>query len=235
MKWSSERWQNEVWTNWAHLFLCKSNIRNFIGTLNFCKLRVSTKFLHHINRNEKMGSTMHNKHFSFTFTNVKYKYKKPGLRCWLEWAPHSASTISVLSMTYSTPVSLVRTGQGVSFVSFSFSFWVPLSQLKHHPETTLKHWIWPEASNSFFLASSYASSSFLPFRSCSNFHISFCTSYFWVLQVQYPIIHSFPLLFSIFCLLGQVDTLLMQLLDFSHQLLHLCGEGSDDDLCNWST
>ena len=43
-------------------------------------------------------------------------------------------------MTCSTPVPLVRTGQGVSFLYFSF--WVPLSQLKHHPETTLKHWMW---------------------------------------------------------------------------------------------
>ena len=31
----------------------------------------------------------------------------------------------------------------------------------------------------FFLASSCASSSFLSLRSCSNFQISFCTSYFW--------------------------------------------------------
>ena len=37
----------------------------------------------------------------------------------------------------------------------------------------------PEASISFFLASSCASSSFLSFRSCSNFQNSFCTSYFW--------------------------------------------------------
>ena len=84
---------------------------------------------------------MHTKFIYLTYY-VWRQVQRARTRCWLEWAPHSASTISVLNMTYSTPVPLVREGQGVSWVYFSFSFWVPLSQLKHHPETTLKHWVW---------------------------------------------------------------------------------------------
>ena len=88
-----------------------------------------------------MGSTMH-KNFSFYLHKCQIQVQKARIRHWLEWAPHSVSTISVLSMTYNTPVPLVRTCQAFSFVTFSFSFWVALSQLKHHPETTLKHWMW---------------------------------------------------------------------------------------------
>ena len=127
-----------------------------------------------------MGSTMH-KNFSFYLHKCQIQVQKARTRHWLEWAPHSASTISVQRMTYSTPVPIVRTCQAFSFVTFSFSFWVALSQLKHHPETTLKHWMWlldpsdQKLPTLFFLASRCASSSFLPFRSCSNF----CTLYVW--------------------------------------------------------
>ena len=81
------------------------------------------------------------------FIYLKYyvwrQVQRARTRCWLEWAPHSASTISVLNMTYSTPVPLMREGQGVSWVfAYPFTFLVPLAQLKHHPETTLKHWVW---------------------------------------------------------------------------------------------
>ena len=130
--------------------------------------------------------------FFFTFTNVKYiQVQKARTRCWLGWAPRSASTISVPNMTYGThtydlhtPASLVRAGQGVSFVCFSFSFWVPLSQLKHHPETldvTIGPFR-PEAFWLFFLASSCASSSFILFRSCSNLQISACISCLWSIR-----------------------------------------------------
>ena len=87
-------------------------------------------------------------------------------------------------MTYSTPVPPVRTGKGVSFVYFSFSYWVPLSQLKHHPQTldgTIGPFR-PEASNSFFLAFSCTSSSFLLFRSCSNLQISAFISCLWSIR-----------------------------------------------------
>ena len=165
---------------------------------------------------------------------------KSQTRCWLEWAPHSASTISVLNMTYSTPVPLVRAGQGVSFVCFSFSFWVPLSQLKHHPETTLKHWVWllDPLDQKLPTLFSWPQAVSAPLF---TIQILFQLPYFLlhiillVLQVQYPITHSVPLLFSILCLLGQVDKLLMHLLGFSHQLLHLCGEGSDDGFWDRST
>ena len=151
----------------------------------------------------------------------------------------SASTISVLSMTYRTPVPLVdRPGCLFCFFFFFFSGALVSAETPpwENPETldvTIEPFR-PEASNSFFLASSCASS-FLPFRSCSNFHISFCPSYFWSFRFNTQL-HILSLcFFSILCLLGQVDRLLMQLLDFSHQLLHLCGEGSDDGLWNWST
>ena len=90
-------------------------------------------------------------------------------------------------MTYSTPASLVREGQGVSFVCFSFSLWVPLSQPKHHPETTLKHCMQlldlsDQRLPTFFLASSCASSSFLLFKSCSNLQISAFISCLWSIR-----------------------------------------------------
>ena len=80
MKWSSEKWKNEVWQKWAHLFLCKSNIYKSIGTLSFWKLRVSHKVLNHVNRHENMRPTMHNENFPLPsqMSNI-YKYKKPGL------------------------------------------------------------------------------------------------------------------------------------------------------------
>ena len=49
-------------------------------------------------------------------------------------------------MTYSTPALLVRAGQGVFFVSFSFSFWVHLAQLKH-PWTSLEPWLMLQVQN----------------------------------------------------------------------------------------
>ena len=91
-------------------------------------------------------------------------------------------------MTYSTPASLVRAGQSVSFVCFSFSLWVPLSQLKHHPETTLKHWMQlldlsdQRLQTLFFLTSSCAISSFLLFKSCSNLQISAFISCLWSIR-----------------------------------------------------
>ena len=163
---------------------------------------------------------MHTKFIYLTYY-VWRQVQRARTRCWLEWAPHSASTISVLNMTYSTPVPLVREGQGVSWVYFSFSFWLPLSQLKHHSETTLRHWMWlldpsdQRLPTLFFLASSCASSSLLLFRSCSNLQISAFISCLVVHKITHPIRHPFPFLFSILCLLGQADMLLMQPLDFS--------------------
>ena len=104
-------------------------------------------------------------------------------------------------MTYSTPVPLVRTGQGVLLFIFLFLYWVPLSQLKHHPETTLRHWMglldpsdqklpalfsWPQV---------VPAPLFLPIRFCSNFHISFCTSYFWSFRSNTQL-HILSLCFS---------------------------------------
>ena len=143
-------------------------------------------------------------------------------------------------MTYSTPVPLVRTGQGVSFVYFSFSYWVPLSQLKHQPETTLRHWMGLLDPSGQKLPSLFSWPQAVP-APLFTIQILFQLPYFLLhiilldLQVQYPITHSVPLLFSILCLLGQVDMLPTHLLDFSLQLLHLCGEGSDDGLWNRST
>ena len=54
-------------------------------------------------------------------------------------------------------------------------------------------------------------------------------------KITHPIRHPFPFLFSILCLLGQADMLLMHSLDFSHYLLHLCSKGSDHAFKNWST
>ena len=65
----------------------------------------------------------------------------------LAWAPHSASTISVPSMTYSTPVPLAKVGQGVSFACSLLPFWVHLAQLKHPETVTLKCWRWLLAWN----------------------------------------------------------------------------------------
>ena len=74
---------------------------------------------------------------------VRKQAQRTRTRCWLEWAPNSVSTISMVSITYSTPVPLVRAGQGVSWnFAYPFSFLVPLAQLKHHPEITLKQCMW---------------------------------------------------------------------------------------------
>ena len=54
-------------------------------------------------------------------------------------------------------------------------------------------------------------------------------------KIMHPIRHPFPFLFSILCLLGQADMLLMQPLDFSHHLLKLCSKGSGHAFKNWST
>ena len=112
--------------NWAHLPLC--NLKQ-IHVIRF---------------------TMHNTN-SFTFTNYVKIYTQVQVQRleigWLEWvAPGSASTTSALSMTYSTPALLVRVGQGVFFVSFSFSFWVHLAQLKH-PLTSLEPWLILQVQN----------------------------------------------------------------------------------------
>ena len=83
------------------------------------------------------------KNFTITYY-VKYiQVQKARIRYWLEWvAPNSAITTSVIGMTYTTPPSLARAGQGIIFVySSSYSNWVCLAQLKHHL-TTLKHWSW---------------------------------------------------------------------------------------------
>ena len=143
---------------------------------------------------------MHTKFIYLTYY-VWRQVQRARTRCWLEWAPHSASTISVLNMTSSTPVPLVREGQGVSWVYFSFSFWVPLSQLKHHPETTLKHWVWlldpldQKLPTIFSWPQAVPAPLFLPFRSCSSFHISFCTSYLWSFRSNTQL-HILSLCFS---------------------------------------
>ena len=73
---------------------------------------------------------------------LHYTSTRSRTRCWLEWiAPNSTSTVSVLGVNYITPVPLLRTGQDVSFVYFSFPYWVHLAQLKH-PLITLRHWRW---------------------------------------------------------------------------------------------
>ena len=143
-------------------------------------------------------------------------------------------------VTYSTPACLVGAGQGVSCLFFFFFVEALVSAEAppwDNPET-LDAAIGPfrpEASNSFFLASSCASSSFLLFRSCSNLQISGRYLMPLVHKIMHPIRHPFPFLFSILCLLGQADTLLMQSLDFSHHLLHLCSKGSGHAFKNWST
>ena len=123
MKWQMAKL---MMANWAHLLLC--NLKQ-IHIIRF---------------------TMHNTN-SFTFTNyVKIYTQVQVWRLdigWLEWvAPDSASTTSALSMTYSTPALLVRADQGVFFVSFSFSFWVHLAQLKH-PWTSLEPWLILQVQN----------------------------------------------------------------------------------------
>ena len=110
--------------HWAHLLLCNPK-------------QIYT-----------IGFTMHNTN-SLTFTQyVKNIHSSTRLEFdWLQWvAPDTACTISVLSMTYSTSVSLVRAGKGVFFVYFSFSFWVHLAQLKH-PLTLLESWLIPWVQN----------------------------------------------------------------------------------------
>ena len=145
---------------------------------------------------------MHTKFIYLTYY-VWRQVQRARTRCWLEWAPHSASTRSVLNMTYSTPVPLVREGQGVSWVfAYPFSFWVPLSQLKHHPETTLKHWVWlldpfrPEASNSFFLASSLCQLLFFTIQILFQLPYFLLHIILLVLQVQYPISTFCPFAFQ---------------------------------------
>ena len=143
-------------------------------------------------------------------------------------------------MTYSTPDSLVRAGQGVTFVCFSFSLWVPLSQLKHHPETTLKHWM-----QLFDLSDQRLPTLFfwLPAVPVPVFTIQVLfqppnfSLYLMPLvhEITDPNRHLFPFLFSILCFLGQADMFLMQSLDFSHHLLHLCSKGSGHAFKNWST
>ena len=54
-------------------------------------------------------------------------------------------------------------------------------------------------------------------------------------KIMHPIRHPFLFLFSILCLLGQADVLLMKPLDLTHHLLHLCSEGSGNAFKNWST
>ena len=147
------------------------------------KQRVFSRFLYYdIHIHIEATGLVHK--FIYLTHYVQRQAQRARTRCWLEWAPHSASTRSVLSTTYSTPGTLVSEGRGVSFVYFSFSFWVPLSQLKHHPETTPKHWVWlldplDQKLPTLFSWPQAVPAPFSPFRSCSNFHISFCTSYFW--------------------------------------------------------
>ena len=143
-------------------------------------------------------------------------------------------------MTYSTPASLVGAGQGVSIVCFSFSLWVSLSQLKHHSETTLKHWMQLLDLSDQRLPTLFF---WLPAVPVPPFAIQILfqppnfSLYLMPLvhKSMHPIRHPFPFLFSILCLLGQADMLLMQPLDFSHHLLHLCSEGSGNAFKNWST
>ena len=91
-------------------------------------------------------------------------------------------------MTYSTPASLLMAGQGVSFVCVSFSLWVPLSQLKHHPETTLKHWMQllvlsdQRLPTLFFWLPAVPVPPFVLFRSCSNLQISAFISCLWSIR-----------------------------------------------------
>ena len=143
-------------------------------------------------------------------------------------------------MTYSTPASLVRAGQGVSFVSFSFSLWVPWSQLKHHSETTLRHWMWlmdPSDHRLPTLFSGFQLCQFLFFTIQVLFQSPNFSLYLMPLvhKIMHPIRHPFPFLYSILCLLGQADMLLTQSLDLSHHLLHLYSKGSGHAFKNWST
>ena len=128
---------------------------------------------------------------------LKYTHKTRLELDWLEWvAPDSASTISTLSMTYSTPASLVRAGQGVFYAYFSFSSWVHLAKLKH-PLTSLEHWLvlWvqgqrppalPSGLKLCLLFFSYF------FRSCSSLSISPLTTDLKSCTCLYIFSHSFP-------------------------------------------
>ena len=143
--------ENEV-TNWAHLLPCDSKQIYIIGF------------------------TMHNVN-SLTFTwYVQNIHRSTRLEFdWLEWvAPDSTSTISAISMTYSTLASLVRADWGVFFI-FLFLLGCAWPSWSTHGHPWNPDWYpgaKPEASNISFLASSFASYSFLPFRSCSSFSIS---------------------------------------------------------------
>ena len=129
-------------------------------------------------------------------------------------------------MTYSTPALLVRAGQGVFFVSFSF--WVHLAQLKH-PLTSQEPWLILQVQNQ-------RPPTFLFWPQAVPAHLS----YFWPLaqtlqlsshnwpQVPHLLTHLLPLLFSLTSLLCQVVPLMMKIFHVLQHLLCLCHEGSGD-------
>ena len=134
-------------------------------------------------------------------------------------------------MTYSTPASFVRAGQHVFFVYFSFFFLGvhgPAEAPFDIPRTltdTLGARLKPEASNTSFLASSCASSSFLTFQVL--FQLFYFTSHN-LPQVLHLPTHLLPLLLSITSLLCQAVPLVTQILHVPHHLICLCHEGSGD-------
>ena len=123
MKWQMAKLKMAIW---AHLLLCNLKQIHIIRfTMHNTNCFVSTNYVK-------------------IYTQVQVQWLEIG---WLKWvAPDNASTTSALSMTYSTPALLVRAGQGVFFVSFSFSFWVQLAQLKH-PWTSLEPWLILQVQN----------------------------------------------------------------------------------------
>ena len=144
-------------------------------------------------------------------------------------------------MIYSTPASLVMAGQGVSFVCFSFFFVGALvsadAPSRDNPETldTAIGPFRPEASNSFFWLPAVPVPLFYYSGLVPTSQISCLYLIPLVHKIMYLIRHPFPFLFSILCLLGQADMLLMQPFNFSQHLLHLCSKGSGHVFKNWST
>ena len=68
----------------------------------------------------KQASQCITKFFLHIFTSIKHKCKDKKLTRVGRQHSNNASTISVLWMTYITPVSIVRAGQGVIFVNSYF-------------------------------------------------------------------------------------------------------------------
>ena len=120
---------------------------------------------------------------------VRKQAQRGRTRCWLEWVPHSASTISVLSMTYST-LSLLWGQARVSLgfcLPFFFFFgcpWLSWSTLRQPWNTGGDYWgkTKTRGLQLFFLASRCASSTFLLFGSCANLQISAFTSCLWSIR-----------------------------------------------------